>query len=137
MIKIEDNVSVVLLSAMLVTFLIFGFIHVFTPLATTFWIGLGNEQAPDENLLIMLRNFGWMFLIYAIGLVMVLTSPKDESAVFIRVIVVLQFIMSLRMFFFYAEGTMTDATPVVVSVIGFIVASIVMRRLGLNKGTTI
>ena len=83
MIKIEDNVSVVLLSAMLVTFLIFGFIHVFTPLATTFWIGLGNEQAPDENLLIMMRNFGWMFLIYAIGLVMVLTSPKDESAVFI------------------------------------------------------
>ena len=77
MIKIEDNVSVVLLSAMLVTFLIFGFIHVFTPLATTFWIGLGNEQAPDENLLIMMRNFGWMFLIYAIGLVMVLTSPKD------------------------------------------------------------
>ena len=35
MIKIEDNVSVVLLSAMLVTFLIFGFIRLATSILYT------------------------------------------------------------------------------------------------------
>ena len=85
----------------------------------------------------MVSNVGWFFMIFAIGIIMTLIVPKEESAVFLRVLVIGSFITSIRMIAYYMDGQLVDPAPMILSILGFIGFSVVLRRLGLNKGTTL
>jgi hypothetical protein len=139
MIKIEDNVSIVLLSIALVFNLMYAFMHIFDPFAVLFLDGISQrfngEMTADLDA--MVSNVGWFFMIFAIGIMMTLIVPKEESAVFLRLMVIATFITSIRMIAYYMDGQLVGPAPLVFSVLGFIGFSVVLRRLGLNKGTTL
>lgn len=139
MIKIEDNVSIVLLSIALVLNLMYAFMHIFDPFAVLFLDGISQsfngEMTADLDA--MVSNVGWFFMIFAIGILMTLIVPKEESAVFLRLMVIATFITSIRMIAYYMDGQLVDPAPMVLSLLGFIGFSVVLRRLGLNKGTTL
>ena len=122
MIKIEDNVSVVLLSIALVYNLMYAFMHIFAPFAVLFLEGISSSFNGEmtTDLAAMVSNVGWFFMIFAIGILMTLIVPKEESAVFLRVLVVASFITSIRMIAYYMEGQLVDPAPMILSILGFI-----------------
>ena len=105
MIKIEDNVSIVLLSIALVFNLMYAFMHIFDPFAVLFLDGISQsfngEMTADLDA--MVSNVGWFFMIFAIGILMTLIVPKEESAVFLRLMVIATFITSIRMIAYYMD----------------------------------
>jgi hypothetical protein len=66
MIKIEDNVSIVLLSIALVFNLMYAFMHIFDPFAVLFLEGISQsfngEMTADLDA--MVSNVGWFFMIF-------------------------------------------------------------------------
>ena len=139
MIKIEDNVSIVLLSFALVFNLMYAFMHIFDPFEVLFLDGISQSFNGDmtADLDAMVSNVGWFFMIFAIGIMMPLIVPKEESAVLMGLMVIATCITSIRMIAFYMDDQLVDPAPMVLSVLGFIGFSVVLRRLGLNKGTSL
>ena len=141
MIKIEDKLSVAILSAFVVITLFYGFVHIFDGYAISFIQRLSGNSGPvDPGTVVMMGNVGWNFMFIAIGLVMTLIVPKEQGSVFLRFLVIVNFITAIRMTAFYmegGEGGIADPGPMVMSIIAWLAVLFVYRRLGLNIGTTL
>ena len=141
MIKIEDKISVAILSAFVVITLFYGFVHIFDGYAISFIQRVSGNSGPvDPGTVVMMGNVGWNFMFIAIGLVMTLIVPKEQGSVFLRFLVIVNFITAIRMTAFYmegGEGGIADPGPMVMSIIAWLAVLFVYRRLGLNIGTTL
>jgi vacuolar-type H+-ATPase subunit I/STV1 len=141
MIKIEDKLSVAILSAFVVITLFYGFVHIFDGYAISFIQRVSGNSGPvDPGTVVMMGNVGWNFMFIAIGLVMTLIVPKEQGSVFLRFLVIVNFITAIRMTAFYMEGGevgIADPGPMVMSIIAWLAVLFVYRRLGLNIGTTL
>ena len=105
MIKIEDKLSVAILSAFVVITLFYGFVHIFDGYAISFIQRVSGDSGPvDPGTVLMMGNVGWNFMFIAIGLVMTLIVPKEQGSVFLRFLVIVNFITAIRMTAFYMEG---------------------------------
>jgi vacuolar-type H+-ATPase subunit I/STV1 len=141
MIKIEDKLSVAILSVFVVITLFYGFVHIFDGYAISFIQRVSGNSGPvDPGTVVMMGNVGWNFMFIAIGLVMTLIVPKEQGSVFLRFLVIVNFITAIRMTAFYmegGEGGIADPGPMVMSIIAWLAVLFVYRRLGLNIGTTL
>jgi vacuolar-type H+-ATPase subunit I/STV1 len=141
MIKIEDKLSVAILSVFVVITLFYGFVHIFDGYAISFIQRVSGNSGPvDPGTVLMMGNVGWNFMFIAIGLVMTLIVPKEQGSVFLRFLVIVNFITAIRMTAFYmegGEGGIADPGPMVMSIIAWLAVLFVYRRLGLNIGTTL
>ena len=141
MIKIEDKLSIAILSIFIVITLFYGFVHIFDSYAISFIQRVSGDTGPvDPGTVHMMGNVGWNFMFISIGLVMTLLVQKEHGSVFLRFLVIVNFITAIRMTAFYMEGGengIADPGPMVMSIIAWLAVSFVYRRLGLNIGTTL
>jgi hypothetical protein len=128
MIKIQDNVSVTIISLLLLMSAFYGFMFVLDPFANSFLERSGQEAS--ETAINMMGNVGWLYLSMALGYLMVLIVPSEQSTVFMRFMVLGTFIMLIRMIDLYAnaEGDVIYG-PLIATALVFIGNAYVYNRL--------
>jgi hypothetical protein len=133
MIKIQDNVSVTIISLLLLMSAFYGFMFVLDPFANSFLERSGQEAS--ETAINMMGNVGWLYLSMALGYLMVLIVPSEQSTVFMRFMVLGTFIMLIRMIDLYAnaEGDVIYG-PLIATALVFIGNTYVYNRLKMKVG---
>jgi hypothetical protein len=133
MIKIQDNVSVTIISLLLLMSAFYGFMFVLDPFANSFLERSGQEAS--ETAINMMGNVGWLYLSMALGYLMVLIVPSEQSTVFMRFMVLGTFIMLIRMIDLYAnaEGDVIYG-PLIATALVFIGNAYVYNRLKMKVG---
>ena len=133
MIKIQDNVSVTIISLLLLISTFYGFMFVLDPFANSFLERSGQEAS--ETAINMMGNVGWLYLSMALGYLMVLIVPSEQSTVFMRFMVLGTFIMLIRMIDLYAnaEGDVIYG-PLIATALVFIGNAYVYNRLKMKVG---
>ncbi|MDA9980675.1 hypothetical protein N9E44_01830 [Pelagibacterales bacterium] len=133
MIKIQDNVSVTIISLLLLMSAFYGFMFVLDGFANSFLERTGQEAS--ETAINMMGNVGWLYLSMALGYLMVLIAPSEQSTVFMRFMVLGTFIMLVRMIDLYAnaEGDVIYG-PLIATALVFIGNAYVYNRLKMKVG---
>ena len=133
MIKIQDNVSVTIISLLLLISTFYGFMFVLDPFANSFLERSGQEAS--ETAINMMGNVGWLYLSMALGYLMVLIVSSEQSTVFMRFMVLGTFIMLIRMIDLYAnaEGDVIYG-PLIATALVFIGNAYVYNRLKMKVG---
>ena len=133
MIKIQDNVSVTIISLLLLMSAFYGFMFVLDTFANSFLERSGQEAS--ETAINMMGNVGWLYLSMALGYLMVLIVPSEQSPVFMRFMVLGTFIMLIRMIDLYAnaEGDVIYG-PLIATALVFIGNAYVYNRLKMKVG---
>ena len=133
MIKIQDNVSVTIISLLLLMSAFYGFMFVLDGFANSFLERTGQEAS--ETAINMMGNVGWLYLSMALGYLMVLIVPSEQSTVFMRFMVLGTFIMLIRMIDLYAnaEGDVIYG-PLIATALVFIGNAYVYNRLKMKVG---
>ena len=133
MIKIQDNVSVTIISLLLLISTFYGFMFVLDPFANSFLERTGQEASATT--IEMMGNVGWIYLAMGIGYMMVLIAPTEQSTVFIRFMVIGSFITLIRFIDLYgdAEGDVIYG-PLIATALVFIGNAYVYNRLKMKVG---
>jgi Sec-independent protein secretion pathway component TatC len=81
MIKLEDNVSVVIICAITFMAIFYSFMFLGDNFAAAFMERTGNP-APNEATLFWMGSWGFIYLSLAVGNIMALLVPASESRVY-------------------------------------------------------
>ena len=134
MIKLEDNVSVVIICVITFMAIFYSFMFLGDNFAAAFMEGTGNP-APNEATLFWMGSWGFIYLSLAVGNIMALLVPASESRVYFRAMTFLAFVSLLRALgnTIIAEETLTYA-PLIASFIVAIGFSVVLSRTKSRAG---
>ena len=134
MIKLEDNVSVVIICVITFMAIFYSFMFLGENFAAAFMERTGNP-APNEATLFWMGSWGYIYLSLAVGNIMALLVPASESRVYFRAMAFLAFVSFLRALgnTIIAEGDVF-LPPVIASFIVAVAFSVVISRTKSRAG---